>query len=73
MISQSPDAGEQLSKGATVSIVVSSGKKQVKVPNVIGKLRSEAVTQMREAGLGPFVEEEETEVPEEEEPPEEGE
>jgi serine/threonine-protein kinase len=62
VLSQSPDAGESLSKGSTVSIVVSSGKKQVKVPNVIGKLRSEAVTQMREAGLGPFVEEEETEV-----------
>jgi serine/threonine-protein kinase len=63
VVSQSPDAGEQLSEGSSVSIVVSSGKQQVKVPNVIGKLRSEAVTQMREAGLGPFVEEEETEVP----------
>jgi serine/threonine protein kinase len=63
VISQSPDAGGQVSKGSTVSIVVSSGKKQAKVPNVIGKQRSEAVTQLREAGFGPFVEEEETEVP----------
>src|SRR3954447_17920598 len=63
VISQSPDAGEQLSRGSTVSIVVSSGEKQTKVPNVIGKQRSEAVTQLREAGFGPFVEEEETEVP----------
>jgi eukaryotic-like serine/threonine-protein kinase len=63
VISQSPDAGERVSQGSTVSIVVSAGKKQVTVPNVIGKQRSEAVTQMREEGLGPFVEEEETEVP----------
>ena len=32
------------------------------MPNVIGKLRSEAVQTMREAGLSPRVEEEETEV-----------
>lgn len=63
VISQSPNAGEEVSQGSTVTIVVSSGKKQIKVPNVIGKLRSEAVTQLREAGLGPFVEEEETDVP----------
>jgi len=62
VIRQAPNAGEELSRGSTVEIVVSSGKKQVVVPNVIGKLRSEAVTQLREAGFGPFVEEEETEV-----------
>ena len=33
------------------------------MPNVIGKLRSEAVTTLRDAGLSPAVEEEETEVP----------
>ena len=32
------------------------------MPNVIGKLRREAVEAMRAAGLAPFVEEEETEV-----------
>ncbi len=62
VISQSPSAGREVEPGATVSIVVSSGKKQAKVPNVIGKLRSEAVQAVRDAGLSPTVEEEETEV-----------
>jgi serine/threonine-protein kinase len=63
VISQSPDAGSELEPGSTVSIVVSEGESRAKVPNVIGKLRREAVEAMRAAGLGPFVEEEETEVP----------
>ncbi|HEX3735572.1 MAG TPA: PASTA domain-containing protein [Solirubrobacterales bacterium] len=63
VIRQSPSAGGQVEPGTTVAIVVSAGKQQAKVPNVIGKLRSEAVQSMREAGLKPTVEEEETEVP----------
>jgi serine/threonine-protein kinase len=62
VVSQSPSAGSEVEAGATVAIVVSSGKQQAKVPNVIGKLRSEAVQAVREAGLSPTVEEEETEV-----------
>jgi len=62
VISQSPDAGSEVEPGATVAIVVSSGKQQAKVPNVIGKQRSEAVQAVRDAGLEPTVEEEETEV-----------
>ena len=62
VISQSPSAGTEVEPGATVAIVVSSGKQQAKVPNVIGKLRQEAVQAVREAGLEPVVEEEETEV-----------
>jgi beta-lactam-binding protein with PASTA domain len=62
VIGQSPSAGSAVEPGSTVSIVVSSGKKQAKMPNVIGKLRSEAVQAVREAGLEPTVEEEETEV-----------
>ena len=62
MISQSPSAGSEVEAGSTVAIVVSSGKQQAKVPNVIGKLRSEAVQAIRDAGLSPTVEEEETEV-----------
>jgi beta-lactam-binding protein with PASTA domain/predicted Ser/Thr protein kinase len=62
VISQSPDAGTEVEPGSSVTIVVSAGKEQAKVPNVIGKLRSEAVQAMREAGLSPTVEEEETEV-----------
>ncbi len=63
VIRQSPSAGSQVEPGASVSIVVSAGRKQAKVPNVIGKLRSEAVQAIRAAGLEPTVEEEETEVP----------
>jgi serine/threonine-protein kinase len=63
VIRQSPNAGTRLTQGSTVSIVVAKGKKQVTVPNVIGKERREAVEAVREAGLAPFVEEEETEVP----------
>ncbi|MDX6595216.1 MAG: eukaryotic-like serine/threonine-protein kinase [Solirubrobacterales bacterium] len=61
-MSQSPSAGSEVAAGSTVSIVVSSGKEQAKVPNVIGKLRAEAVQAVRDAGLSPTVEEEETEV-----------
>jgi eukaryotic-like serine/threonine-protein kinase len=63
VIRQSPSAGNQVDPGSAVSIVVSSGKQEVKVPNVIGKLRSEAVQALRGASLEPTVEEEETEVP----------
>ena len=62
VISQSPSAGREVEAGSTVAIVVSAGKQQAKVPNVIGKLRSEAVQAVRDAGLSPKVEEEETEV-----------
>jgi serine/threonine-protein kinase len=62
VISQSPSAGSEVEAGSTVAIVVSSGKQQAKVPNVVGKLRSEAVEAVRGAGLSPTVEEEETEV-----------
>jgi len=61
VIRQSPSAGSEVEVGATVAIVVSSGKEQAKVPNVIGKLRAEAVQAVRDAGLTPSVEEEETE------------
>ncbi len=62
VLRQSPNAGKKVSEGSTVSIVVAKGKQKVRVPNVIGKERREAVELLREAGLAPFVEEEETEV-----------
>jgi serine/threonine-protein kinase len=65
VISQSPEAGSEVEAGATVSLVVSSGEEeeeQARVPNVIGKLRREAVEALRAAGLQPSVEEEETSV-----------
>ena len=63
VISQAPSAGSELPRGSSVSIVVSRGVKKAKVPNVIGSERREAVEALREAGLEPTVEEEETEVP----------
>jgi eukaryotic-like serine/threonine-protein kinase len=63
VINQSPSAGSEVEPGATVAITVSAGKQQALAPNVIGKLRSEAVMAVREAKLEPAVEEEETEIP----------
>jgi beta-lactam-binding protein with PASTA domain len=63
VIRQAPSAGSQLPAGSTVSIVVSKGEEKTKVPNVIGKLRAEAVETLRAEGLKPTVSEQETEVP----------
>ena len=63
VLRQSPSAGSEVETGSTVSIVVSSGREEATVPNVIGKLRRGAVEAVRAAGLNPVVEEEETEVP----------
>jgi len=63
VIRQSPSAGREVERGSSVSIVVSAGEEKASMPNVVGKLRSEAVEAVRAAGLTPKVEEEETEVP----------
>jgi eukaryotic-like serine/threonine-protein kinase len=63
VIRQTPNAGSKLPAGSTVSIVVSKGEAKATVPNVIGKLRAEAVEALRAEGLKPTVNEQETEVP----------
>lgn len=63
VIRQTPNAGSQLPAGSTVSIVVSKGETKATVPNVIGKLRADAVETLRAEGLKPTVNEAETEVP----------
>lgn len=63
VIRQAPSAGSQLPPGSTVSIVVSKGEEMATAPNVIGKLRAEAVEAVRAASLEPVVQEQETEVP----------
>ena len=63
VIRQAPSAGSQLPAGSTVTIVVSQGEETASAPNVIGKLRSEAVEAIRAAGLDPTVSEQDTEVP----------
>ncbi|MGE5409017.1 MAG: protein kinase domain-containing protein [Syntrophothermus sp.] len=62
VLRQAPSAGSRVEAGSTVSIVVAKSKQQATVPNVIGKERRQAVERLREAGLTPVVEEEETEV-----------
>jgi eukaryotic-like serine/threonine-protein kinase len=63
VIRQAPSAGSQLPPGSTVSITVSKGEEKATAPNVIGKERAEAVEALREAGLKPVVQEQQTEVP----------
>jgi eukaryotic-like serine/threonine-protein kinase len=63
VIRQSPSAGSEVEPGSTVSIVVSRGVEQASVPNVIGQLRPDAVQALRDAGLVPSVQEQETDVP----------
>lgn len=62
VISQSPNAGSKLPRGSTVAIVVSKGQQKISVPNLIGKERAAAEQMLREAGLRPSVQEQETEV-----------
>jgi serine/threonine-protein kinase len=62
VLRQAPSAGSELPAGSAVSIVVSSGERQARVPNVIGNERPQAVEALREAGLEPSVSEEETDV-----------
>jgi serine/threonine-protein kinase len=63
VIRQAPSAGSELPRGSGVSIVVSKGERKSKIPNVIGDERREAVEALREAGLEPAVQEQQTEVP----------
>jgi eukaryotic-like serine/threonine-protein kinase len=63
VIRQTPSAGSRIEPGSSVSIVVSEGEETASVPNVIGKLRPDAVSALREAGLTPTVNEQLTDVP----------
>jgi eukaryotic-like serine/threonine-protein kinase len=60
VLRQSPSAGKELEPGSTVQIIVSSGRETEKMPGVVGFERREAVETVREAGLTPVVQEEET-------------
>ena len=42
MIETSPAEGQQLTRGTTVTLVVSRGPRQVEVPDVVGKNRDDA-------------------------------
>jgi eukaryotic-like serine/threonine-protein kinase len=51
VISQSPEDGRKVTEGARVELVISEGKEQVAVPNVINRTQSEATQLLSAAGL----------------------
>ncbi|WP_195237246.1 Stk1 family PASTA domain-containing Ser/Thr kinase [Romboutsia sp. 1001285H_161024_C4] len=51
VISQMPEAGKQVKEGDSVTIVLSKGKKQAQVPNVVGLSLIEAESVLRENNL----------------------
>ncbi len=61
VISTSPEENSQLEKGRTVVLVVSEGREQVSVPDVVGQQEDEARAALSDAGLRADVSEEESE------------
>jgi beta-lactam-binding protein with PASTA domain/predicted Ser/Thr protein kinase len=55
--SQDPEPPQRADRGTFVTIVVSSGKPKVTVPDVVGDDRDDAVVELRDAGLSPNVHE----------------
>jgi serine/threonine-protein kinase len=51
VISQSPDEGARIAQGETVTIVVSTGPRLVRVPRVVGLTFEEAIEVLEDAGL----------------------
>ena len=62
VLEQSPNAGQKVEPGSTVALVVSQGVEKVKMPNVIGDLRPDAVDTLRSLGLKVTVVEQETDI-----------
>jgi serine/threonine-protein kinase len=52
---QAPDPGTRLAKGSLVTILVSSGKPTVAVPDVRGESQAEAIEELTRRGLDPNV------------------
>jgi eukaryotic-like serine/threonine-protein kinase len=53
VISQSPGAGAQLTRGSRVTITVSTGRPKVQVPDVVGVGEARATARLSAAGLTP--------------------
>jgi eukaryotic-like serine/threonine-protein kinase len=51
VMSQSPPAGTQLTKGQTVNLVVSGGVQLLEVPDLTGKTQNDAITAIQGAGF----------------------
>jgi len=56
IVSQNPAAGSSVESGSSVDVTVSSGPKQMPVPNVVGSYINEAVQAVWNAGFGYTVE-----------------
>jgi len=63
VIHSEPGGGESATNGSTVTLFVSSGPRQVKVPVLVGSKRGAAVERIRGRGLEPVVSEEESSSP----------
>jgi beta-lactam-binding protein with PASTA domain/predicted Ser/Thr protein kinase len=61
-----PRPGTELRVGSRVRLLVSTGPRQVEVPNVVGLTRDSAVSRLDSAGLGVNVEQVESQEPEDE-------
>jgi beta-lactam-binding protein with PASTA domain len=48
---QQPDPGTRLARGSLVTVLVSTGKREVRVPSVVGKTEADAVAEITRAGL----------------------
>jgi serine/threonine-protein kinase len=57
VINQDPVAGSSVANGSTVTLVVSQGIEQVKVPNVVGKTQEKATTSLKDKGFSVTVKE----------------
>jgi eukaryotic-like serine/threonine-protein kinase len=62
-IRSEPSGGTTATRGSTVVVIVSKGRKLAKVPVLVGTQRSVAVQQIRGRGFSPSVEEEESAKP----------
>ena len=51
VIETSPAEGQQLTRGTSVTLVVSRGPRQVELPDVVGKTRDDAEAQLQDLGL----------------------
>jgi serine/threonine-protein kinase len=63
VLAQAPDGGRRVAEGTTVTITVSKGQAKATVPNVIGKLRANAVSLLRGKGFVVTVTEQPVDVP----------
>jgi serine/threonine-protein kinase len=63
VVHSEPPAGDTATHGSDVTLFVSTGPKQVKVPVLVGSQRATAVQQIRGRGLEPVVSEEESSEP----------